>query len=154
LPVSTKNLTVATYAATDASNSSPVRILRFDSAAGARPNRPGSTSIESLSGKLAAAEKGAERIAAARRRLAARLTPLVNLTLGDLRRRSFLSQKALADACNLEQSHISRYESGRIAPSLDIALLMANAIGVSLDEYGKARVITRDLAAQESHERS
>lgn len=48
---------------------------------------------------------------------------------------SGLSQSALADRVGTYASHISRYESGETVPSLLMAMDLAKAVGVSLDEY-------------------
>ena len=44
-----------------------------------------------------------------------------------------LSQKALADACNVSQVCIARVESGTLTPSLAIALAIAKALGTTVD---------------------
>ncbi len=59
-------------------------------------------------------------------------------TLASLRLAAGLSQKQLGMAAGLEQSHISRYESGKHAPGLDTADALAAALGVDLNTFGKA----------------
>lgn len=59
-------------------------------------------------------------------------------TLASLRLRAGLSQRELGERCNLQQEHISRYESGRIEPKLSVASTLAAALGVSLDEFTQA----------------
>jgi DNA-binding XRE family transcriptional regulator len=56
-------------------------------------------------------------------------------TLSSLRLSAGLSQKQLANSCEIEQPHVSRYESGRHVPSLEIAALMSSVFGVTLDEF-------------------
>lgn len=56
-------------------------------------------------------------------------------TLSSLRLSAGLSQKQLAYSCEIEQPHVSRYESGRHAPSLEIAALMSSVFGVTMDEF-------------------
>jgi ribosome-binding protein aMBF1 (putative translation factor) len=53
--------------------------------------------------------------------------------LASLRLAAGLSQSQLAALCNLEQPHVSRYESGLHEPLVSTASKMAKALGVSLD---------------------
>ena len=46
-----------------------------------------------------------------------------------------LSQKQLGLLCELEQSHISRYECGKVEPSLSIAKRIAEALEVDLEAF-------------------
>lgn len=64
-------------------------------------------------------------------------------TLAALRLRGGLSQKELAAMCGMEQPHMSRYESGKTEPSLSIAMKMATALNVSLDEFASAWECTK-----------
>lgn len=64
-------------------------------------------------------------------------------SLSALRLAAGLSQKELAERCQLEQPHVSRYESGRHEPSLETAVRLAGALGVSLDEFAQAWSVTR-----------
>lgn len=59
-------------------------------------------------------------------------------TLASLRLKAGLSQRELGARCNLEQEHVSRYESGRVEPGLVVAGELAKALGVSLDEFNEA----------------
>ena len=52
-----------------------------------------------------------------------------------LRNEKGLSQKALADACNVCQVYIARVESGTLTPSLAIALAIAKALGTTVDAF-------------------
>lgn len=61
-----------------------------------------------------------------------------NATLAALRLAAGLSQKQLADACGLGQPHISRYESAKIVPGIDISGVMARALGVDLGVFEAA----------------
>lgn len=56
-------------------------------------------------------------------------------TLASLRLKAGLSQKQLAQACGIEQPHISRYESGKHEPSISVAAMLSNALGVNLDQF-------------------
>ena len=71
-------------------------------------------------------------------------------TIAALRLRSGLSQAQLANACNMSQPHISRYESGRHEPSLGIAHKLSAALGVSLDRFAMAWENTRNSISSES----
>lgn len=50
-----------------------------------------------------------------------------------LRNEKGLSQKALADACNVSQVCIARVETGTLTPSLSIAIAIAKALGTTVD---------------------
>jgi len=71
-------------------------------------------------------------------------------TLASLRLAAGLSQRALAYATGLEQSHISRYESGRVVPGTDIGSKLARALGVSLDDFERARATSASARVCES----
>ena len=45
-----------------------------------------------------------------------------------------LSQKEVADAGGLDQSRVSEIERGRYLPGLDMAMRLANGLGVTLTE--------------------
>ena len=55
------------------------------------------------------------------------------LTFASLRLKSGLSQRKLGEICGIEQSHVSRYESGKHEPSLSLAITMADALGVKAE---------------------
>jgi DNA-binding XRE family transcriptional regulator len=59
-------------------------------------------------------------------------------TLSVLRLRAKMTQRQLADKCGVEQPHISRYESGRVEPKITHASKMAEALGVTLDDFVQA----------------
>jgi ribosome-binding protein aMBF1 (putative translation factor) len=59
-------------------------------------------------------------------------------TIATLRLRAGLSQKDLAAKCGLAQPHVSRYESGSTEPGALTAKTMANALGVTLDQFVEA----------------
>lgn len=59
-------------------------------------------------------------------------------TLATLRLRARMTQRQLAEKCGVEQPHISRYESGNVEPKLSHACKLADALGVSLDEFARA----------------
>jgi len=58
--------------------------------------------------------------------------------LASLRLLAGLSQAELAQRCGLSQPHVSRYESGRIEPGIDVAKRLSNALGVTLDQFHAA----------------
>lgn len=45
-----------------------------------------------------------------------------------------LTQQELADLCNLSRANISDYERGKSQPSLESLVVIANALGVTVDE--------------------
>jgi DNA-binding XRE family transcriptional regulator len=71
-------------------------------------------------------------------------------TVAALRLAAGLSQKQLGEKCGIEQPHVSRYESGRIEPSLTTAQCLANALGVGLDEFFAAWSNSRAVAKTEA----
>lgn len=56
-----------------------------------------------------------------------------NGDLASLRLAAGLSQGELATLCDIEQPHVSRYESGRTEPLVSTAGKMARALGVSIE---------------------
>jgi len=67
-------------------------------------------------------------------------------TLASLRLGSGLSQKKLGELCGIEQSHVSRYETGKHEPSITVAKRMSSEIGVDLDIFCEAWENTRERA--------
>jgi ribosome-binding protein aMBF1 (putative translation factor) len=59
-------------------------------------------------------------------------------TIAALRLAAGMSQEDLADACGLQQPHVSRYESGRIEPKVLVARKLAAALGVTVDDFIQA----------------
>ncbi len=52
----------------------------------------------------------------------------------EIRTAGGLSQKEVADAGGLDQSRVSEIERGRYLPGLDMAMRLANGLGVTLTE--------------------
>ena len=50
------------------------------------------------------------------------------------RNKKKLSQEALAEMVSVNNDHISRIESGRVRPSLQLLVAIANALEVSIDD--------------------
>src|ERR1700686_3975903 len=69
-------------------------------------------------------------------RFSATFTPVKSF--GDvvraIRTANGLSQKEVADAGGLDQSRVSEIERGRYLPGLDMAMRLANGLGVTLTE--------------------
>jgi DNA-binding XRE family transcriptional regulator len=66
-----------------------------------------------------------------------------NGDLASLRLAAGLSQSELARVCDIEQPHVSRYESGRHEPLVSTAGKMAKALGVSLEVFLNAWSLRR-----------
>ena len=66
-----------------------------------------------------------------------------NGDLASLRLAAGLSQSELARMCDIEQPHVSRYESGRHEPLVTTAGKMARALGVSLEVLLNAWSLSR-----------
>ncbi|WP_093125288.1 helix-turn-helix transcriptional regulator [Variovorax sp. OK605] len=69
-----------------------------------------------------------------------------SVSLAALRLKKGLSQAELGRITGLEQSHISRYESGKHEPGLQITRKLANALAVSMDSIADAWMISRQEA--------
>jgi transcriptional regulator with XRE-family HTH domain len=52
----------------------------------------------------------------------------------ELRKAKGFSQEAFADKCGLMRTYMSRIETGTANPSLDVAKVLAEGVGVSLSE--------------------
>ena len=57
----------------------------------------------------------------------------VNNKIKELRKKKGWSQTELAQKMNMKNSNLSRYESGKITPSLPVLERFANVFGVSAD---------------------
>lgn len=111
---------------------------------------PEFVNIDDLVDEFSATEVGASAMAAGRRLVADRFYGS-DATLSMLRMKAGLSQKQLGDACGgLEQPHVSRYESGKTEPSFAMAMKMASALGVTLDEFAAAWTRTKEQFEQRS----
>lgn len=64
----------------------------------------------------------------------------VKFNLKEVRRKKKLTQVELADKSGILQQNISNYETGFKSPTLDSAVRLVDALGVTLDEL----VIIRD----------
>ena len=118
------------------------------------PVRTGAAPFESdfdaLLGELEAAPADAAQLADGRRWVAQELyaeTP----TLASLRLAAGMSQRQLAEACAIEQPHVSRYESGRHEPKLGIAVRWAAALGVDVETLYAAWAASQQKIADEVH---
>ena len=63
-----------------------------------------------------------------------KLLPNYGEVLKEHREKLGLSQSAVAVKINTSHQNISRWESGRIVPSIDFCIKLADLYGVSLDE--------------------
>ena len=57
----------------------------------------------------------------------------IGIRIRGLRREKNMTQEDLAHICEYSASHISAVETGERAPSLDLLILIANALGTTLD---------------------
>ena len=72
----------------------------------------------------------------------------LNNVLKRLRRQKRITQFELAEALNISQTSVSKYERGVTQPDLNVIVLMADYFGVSVDE------LVRGFCAQEAEFRS
>ena len=59
-------------------------------------------------------------------------------TLAELRQEKNFTQQQLAEKINVSRKAISHYETGRAKPSLDVAVKLAKALGVSVEKIYEA----------------
>jgi DNA-binding XRE family transcriptional regulator len=64
--------------------------------------------------------------------------------LRGLREQRFATQQALADAAGLHRNHVGFLESGKREPSLSTLLILAEALGVSIDELARGLAVPRE----------
>lgn len=57
------------------------------------------------------------------------------MTLKELREKKEMSQSELASLVGLKQTTISQYEKGTRRPNLQMAKKLADALGISLDDF-------------------
>ena len=62
------------------------------------------------------------------------------MTLKEIRLKKGVTQVELAKHVGISQQTISHYETGRAKPSLDVAVKLAKALGVSVEEIYQAWV--------------
>ena len=62
------------------------------------------------------------------------------MTLKEIRLKKGITQVELAKHVGISQQTISHYETGRAKPSLDVAVKLAKALGVSVEEIYQAWV--------------
>jgi len=62
------------------------------------------------------------------------------VTLKEIRLKKGITQVELAKHVGISQQTISHYETGRAKPSLDVAVKLAKALGVSVEEIYQAWV--------------
>ena len=68
----------------------------------------------------------------------------MNSMLKRLRKQKRITQFQLAEALNISQTSVSKYERGVCQPDLNVVVLMSDYFGMSVDE------LVRGLCAQEA----
>ena len=58
----------------------------------------------------------------------------IGIRIREFRNKKKLTQEALADEVSVDYRHIASVENGRKYPSLELVILIANALGVSADD--------------------
>lgn len=107
-----------------------------------------SEEFDSFLKEIEATGEGAKHSQDARRWIAQSFYGDKPETLASLRLRTGLSQAQLADACGLQQPHVSRYEAGRTEPQLQQAARMAQVLQVTLDQFCEAFINSKNQAVQ------
>ncbi|WP_082174119.1 helix-turn-helix domain-containing protein [Clostridium niameyense] len=59
----------------------------------------------------------------------------IGVTLKKLRKGANLTQKALADKCNISRGYLADLEADRYNPSIDTLKTIADALGVSVNDF-------------------
>ncbi|TPQ24917.1 hypothetical protein C2U68_17215 [Methylomonas koyamae] len=99
--------------------------------------KPAFSDFDALLTELEESPEYAEELADAHRWVATEFYA-DQLTLASLRLQAGLSQRRLGQILNINQSHISRYESGKHEPSFSLANQMAVALKVDMETLYKA----------------
>jgi len=103
-------------------------------------SKAGFDDFDNLASEVAGDAKVAAEVARGRQWVAGTIG---NGDLASLRLAAGLSQSELARLCDIEQPHVSRYESGRHEPLVSTASRMAKALGVTLEVFAHACGLSR-----------
>ena len=112
------------------SASSPAPVLYREFSAPRPLPLPNTVSLESLIEEFEADHEMVDRMAEARRQMAATVYAGESETLNALRLAAGLSQAQLASKVATSQSHIARIEHGQNDPSTDLIARIAQALGI------------------------
>lgn len=144
-----KTIGTASLAQAPVSSRQPAEIVTFFASVPSGPARC-ETDFDALVSEMEASPADAQALADGRRWVGQQFYAQ-GMTLAGLRLAAGLSQRQLAEACGIEQPHVSRYESGRHEPSLTLAARMAGALGVGLDTLFAAWSSTHQQAKASAH---
>lgn len=125
-------------------SSKPCPIFQVETLVKEDGDRPSFDAFSSLLSDLEANQATAKELSEARKWVADSFYE-GSPTLVSLRLSAGLSQKQLGEACEIEQPHVSRYESGKHEPGIGLSAKMATALGVDLDTFACAWRNTRKL---------
>ena len=108
------------------------KIFNFEANKAPASQRQSCSEFDKLLSSLEESQESASELGEARKWVAD-VFYVDHLTLASLRLKAGLSQRKLGEICGIEQSHVSRYESGKHEPSFSLAMTMAKALGIDAD---------------------
>ncbi len=132
-----------------ATSQEPAKVMAFQPEQQSGP-APHETDFDALLASLEGDPDSAARLANGRQWVSQQFYA-DSPSLAGLRLAAGLSQRQLADACGMQQPHVSRFESGRHEPGLDMSFRIAAALGVSMELLHAAWANTRQQTAEASH---
>lgn len=113
-------------------NSKPCRIYDIEANKAPISSNPSFSEFDKLLSSLEEDEEIAKKLNEARKWVCNEFYS-DNLTMASLRLSAGLSQCNLGKTCGIEQSHVSRYESGKHEPSISLSVKLAKALNVDVE---------------------
>lgn len=113
-------------------NSEPCQIFYIEANKAPISTNPSFSEFDKLLSSLEGNHETAQKLNEARKWVANEFYT-DKLTMASLRLSAGLSQRELGQACNIEQSHVSRYESGKHEPSMSLSVKLAKALNVDVE---------------------
>jgi DNA-binding XRE family transcriptional regulator len=118
-------------------NSKPCRIFDIEANKAPTSPNPSFSEFDKILFSLEEDQETAKKLSEARNWVANEFYA-DKLTMASLRLSAGLSQFNLGKACGIEQSHVSRYESGRHEPSITQSVKLAKALNVDVETFFEA----------------
>lgn len=125
-------------------NSKPCRIFDIEANKAPISTNPSFSEFDKLLSSLEENHETAQKLNEARKWVANEFYT-DKLTIASLRLSAGLSQRNLGKACDIEQSHVSRYESGRHEPSISLSVKLAKALNVDVETLFEAWSNSRNI---------
>ncbi len=125
-------------------NSKPCQIFDIEANKAPISPNPSFSEFDKILSSLEEDQETARRLNEARKWVANEFY-IDKLTMASLRLSAGLSQFNLGKACGIEQSHVSRYESGRHEPSMSLSVKLAKALNVDVETLFEAWSNSRNI---------